>query len=622
MRRSILIAFAGPLALVACLAVLAVGLFSGAAYVPGPRAPLVYYVIGTDATDWRTGGPNRYLCDGTAITGGDQVELRAAVAKASAAGGGVVEMVGTLYYSDPAGETAWAGTGTVATVVNNAVITVTAWTTGDLDDVTVGEQLRLSLTDKGTDPATTNDDLVFTVSAKDAGPPETITLHTATQTATYADPGVDFTRMVAAVEVPAYVTLRGQGHARTRLRAISSATCSTIQITGNFTKLEGFDVYDAVVPDAYDHRRNGVLVPDDSLECMIRDVSVWYVKGSGFCFNEGHGVRVEGDSWAEMCRGRGVEAVAANELTLRDMMPVVNFKDNIYAHRTEKFNITGCYASASLSGVHGLRMYGCQNGVVQGNRFWDSAAAVDVLMRMDYCVNVAVNGNSFNLSTSTANPAYALRLSDAVNSVTSCNVTGNTFRLGAANAKGIYPEYAWLNTITGNVFRVTGASAQAFVMTAAGGTCNDICDNTGTIRSDTCRTSRVRNTSGVDIAVYNLAMWAVDLAGQTGADEVLLATAAAPARFAGVSAMGGLTNGATDVIQTEGRTNNAPVDGTTDVAIGDPLMIADVDADENKLVQATSTNLVVAIALEAYTTDSVAMKDVYILPPGQRYTLP
>jgi len=134
--------------------------------------------------------------------------------------------------------------------------------------------------------------------------------------------------------------------------------------------------------------------------------------------------------------------------------------------------------------------------------------------------------------------------------------------------------------------------------------------NTGLRLNDTMisRYTQMKNTSGGALAAGDLVVWKAVAAG----DEVTTTATAGDDKVYGM-ATAAISNNAYGTIQTLGKTTLLKVDGTTDIAVGDPLTSFTTAGIACK---ASAGDMVFAYALEAYTgNDSNGVIDALLINP-------
>jgi len=553
-------------------------------------------------------------CDGTA----DNIQIQEALTQAGTDGGGVVKLTpGEYFYADPTGKTIWKGTCT--TSGSPTTLAVSAWTTGTIADVNVGELLRLSHDGAGVDPADSEDDVIFTVTAKTSGTPDTIELN-GRLTTNWNPDTLTFTRVVSALEVPSQVSLEGADTGATTLRMATGAHCSAIHLEDGYdashlvwgVRLHNFDIVPQTTAVAYDARENGLVISRWTAEIDIRNVSVWYTGGDGVTINHGHGVRMNGDCWQEGCYGNGIVLAPGDEACINNAMITNNHGHAVVMHRSTRVTLNGCWANLSEN-AYAVKMFGAHRNTIVGNRFYDNDTDPPGLM---YLTGVGygntIVGNSFELIANDVQTALH------VNTGYFNSIVGNCFTILGNNAKAIDMEH-YLNSITGNSFRMDGTGQTTIDLTHYYAGCNVIKDNSGTLPHEQTDIRYVLNNTGGALTRYYAMQRRVGL-GDT-AEEVEICTSESAERFLGIVVKDAtIPDSDYGWLQTEGFTANAAVDGNDNIAIGDELEIDGEFGGDGAFELAEAGDYVVAIAESAYTTDSVATTpDIYILPESARY---
>lgn len=597
---------------VVAVALLAAPAFGQPGYRRGPRPPMVIQVIASNAPNhMRTGGPpDRYLCNATEA----QVQIQAAADAIETAGvGGTVELSAGTFNFDTATGTAYEGTCTTSTVSNYTKLTVSSWGTGSQADVTVGDIVRVRHDGAGTDPADNDDDVAMTVTATTASP-DTLTLHGLFST-NYDPDTLTVRRVTACVYVPSEVTIEGQGVFATRIRPTDGldAAAFILDYAGHAITLRNFDIKPQSDAASYDERECGIIVPDGCNEVEIQTVSAWYLGGDGFVFNNGHGVRLYGDTWSERNRGRGVVAVGLNELIINGHMATVNYKDNILLKQCRDCSITNCYGTLDTAGMWWLRVQNSNATSLTNNRVvLNSAADQGAFVVTGGYANTIAN-NTFRME-SASTTAILLQAGTAQRLA----LIGNGFFLQAASTIGIDINGSYQNTITGNAFYPFGSGSDAIDNTAPLSARNIVQNNGNTLWED-----RASYCKAVDSGAGITQRYAVESVTGGGINEVQHATAAKSGRFLGV-ALSAIGADATGDIVTQGMVHNGPID-TTDaagrtIAIGDELTPSGTLA--GGLVEAAGGEVVVAIAQEAQTAGPDGMytdQKMYLLGLENHY---
>ena len=192
---------------------------------------------------------------------------------------------------------------------------------------------------------------------------------------------------------------------------------------------------------------------------------------------------------------------------------------------------------------------------------------------------------------------------DVGSSSTKCVITGNVID-GASSGRGIYyvGDYG---TVTGNYIDSAVATPIFITSTKKGIT---VKNNGGTSPADERQTIVATNTSGATINQGDIVTWKA----VAGGDEITTTTTASDDLVYGV-ADESINDTATGHVLVQGKTVYLKVDGTTDIAIGDfitTFTTAGIGA------KASSGQLAIAIALEAYTTDdSNGVIDALVIEP-------
>lgn len=602
------------LAVVVAVSLLAAPTFGqtgGSGYSRAPRPPVFVQVIAADAPGYmQTGGPpDRYLCSATNAI----AQIQAANDAVSAGGGGkVVLSPGIFDFASGVG-TAYEGTCTTSTVGNNTKLTVSSWGTGSQSDVTVGDIVRVRHDGAGTDPATNNDDVPMTVTATTASP-DTLTLDGLFDS-NYDPDTLTVRRITPCVTISANVTLQGAGVLATRLRPMDGVDAAAIILdyAASGISLRDFHIKPQSDAASYDERECGIIVPNGCNEVDIRNVSAWYLAGDGFVFNNGHGVRIQGDSWTERNRGRGIIAAGLSELIIDGHMATVNYKDNILLKQCRDCSITNCYGTLDTAGMWWLRIQNSNATSITNNRVVLSSAA-------DQGAFVVTTGYANTIANNTFRMESASTTAILLQAGTPQRLAliGNGFFLQAASTIGIDINGSYRNTIAGNVFYPSGSGSDAIDNTAPLSARNIVQNNGNVLWED-----RASYCKAVDSGAGITQRYAVESVTGGGINEVQHATAAKSGRFLGV-ALSAIGADATGDIVTQGMVHNGPID-TTDaagrtIAVGDELTISGTLA--GGLVEAAGGEVVVAIAQEAQTAGPDGMytdQKMYLLGLANHY---
>jgi len=250
-------------------------------------------------------------------------------------------------------------------------------------------------------------------------------------------------------------------------------------------------------------------------------------------------------------------------------------------------------------------------------------------LRGIYCyggVATTITGNSIYMAGSTGT-TYGIYLDNGYQTVSGNNIIGaaNTnsvaiFVNSSCDANNISGNYIkdWYdgikinasscddNVISNNNF--DGTITNAAISDA--GTNTRMRGNTGVkvnalLESDF---RQMKNTSGGSLAAGDLVVWKAVAAG----NEVTTTTTLGDDKVYGM-AVATITNNSLGYIQTLGKTTLLKVDGTTDIAVGDPLTAFTTAGIACK---ASAGDMVFAYALEAYTAnDSAGVIDALLITP-------
>jgi hypothetical protein len=201
--------------------------------------------------------------------------------------------------------------------------------------------------------------------------------------------------------------------------------------------------------------------------------------------------------------------------------------------------------------------------------------------------NTFTNGNNGIVSSSAA-------ISNVV-------VSGNTFKGQATYWLDLGSTAATNWTITGNNVPVDKLNGSAYLDFT-------IQHNIGLTSPQESLVVRMKNTSGATINAGEVVTWKAVANG----DEVTTTATAGDDKVFGVANQA-ITSTSYGYIQTLGKTKLLKVNGTTDIAIGDPLTTFTTAGIAAK---AAAGDMVFAYALEAYTTDdSNGVIDALIINP-------
>ncbi|HUT88688.1 MAG TPA: hypothetical protein VMY37_04280 [Thermoguttaceae bacterium] len=423
------------LLIVLCAGWIAWGQFSGPAtlHKGGQDTDGCQIVV---AADWRgpiRGGPNVRRCDGTATTGGDQVEFQAAIdaaeASGPATGGGEVLVLGTLYVSPKVGETAWAGTGKI-----DATNTVTAqvWTTGDIGDVEAGQLIRIYDNAGGSDPSSSVywDDHVATVLTVDAKT-DTFTFGPSTSLTYVADNDIKFRRVVPCAVIPPGVSIRGVLPEVSRIKMLNNPPAGEYAILcnedtttgagGHGYQVQNLDIHGTNTANTNSAVTHGLVFNTNADEAIVRDIAIWFCSGSGLIHNDAHGFRFTGTSWVEnneehgvICNGMHPMIIGpkssgnarANFLFKKSYQgtlmgrsgTALDNSEGIVLINATYINVVGSSLTMTGASCKAVRLgYQSYNNTVTGNSFLFQTGATMTWLDMDSCSNV-VSNNAINVS--------------------------------------------------------------------------------------------------------------------------------------------------------------------------------------------------------------------------------
>lgn len=250
-------------------------------------------------------------------------------------------------------------------------------------------------------------------------------------------------------------------------------------------------------------------------------------------------------------------------------------------------------------------------------------------LRGIYCyggIATAISGNGIYMAGSSG-ATYGIYLDNGYQTVTGNNVIGGS----QTNSVAIFVNSSCDgNNITGNFvqdwydgIKINASSCDDNVIndnnfsgTITNKAINDAGTNTRMSGNTGVKLSAVmesdfkhmKNTSGGALAAGDLVVWKAVAAG----DEVTTTTTLGDDKVYGM-ATAAISNNAYGYIQTLGKTTLLKVDGTTDIAIGDPLTAFTTAGIACK---ASAGDMVIGYALEAYTTnDSLGVIDALLIHP-------
>lgn len=161
------------------------------------------------------------------------------------------------------------------------------------------------------------------------------------------------------------------------------------------------------------------------------------------------------------------------------------------------------------------------------------------------------------------------------------------------------------NVLTGNVLmdQTTGITDAGTGTVTSNNTWN-----AGPLVNETKQFSYMKNTSGGALVAGNLVVWKAVAAG----NEVTTTTTAGDDKVFGVM-IDAPANNAFGRVQTLGKNTLLKVDGTTDIAVGDPITTFTTAGIGAK---AAAGDMIIGYALEAYTAnDSLGVIDVLLVTP-------
>ena len=252
-------------------------------------------------------------------------------------------------------------------------------------------------------------------------------------------------------------------------------------------------------------------------------------------------------------------------------------------------NNTGFWYGSVLS-IGGAR------NVVSSNKFvlGSTTSTIGIAMT-SAAIGCTIVGNNIQCAAGASSIGISITDAASIENLIADNyirdfVTGISITAGSAN------------TVTSNV--VNGATT-AYVDT---GTASTFANNTPTSAILQKSVAYMKNTSGGNLAAGDLVVYKAVAAG----DEVTTTTTAGDDKVYGM-ATAAITSNTYGYIQTLGKTTLLKVDGTTDIAIGDPLTAFTTAGIAAK---AAAGEMVFAYALEAYTTnDSLGVIDALLISP-------
>lgn len=198
---------------------------------PNPVGP-AYMVVAANAPGWmRSGGPGRYLCDGT----NDEVEINAASTACAADGGGTVQFSsGTFTVSLPASETDVVLTADLLDETDGATVVddneTLDFSVGTFANMVVGQVYRLSGGQDGSDDSVEDNfrDMCSTVVKKTAVGPDT------TVESDGADPTIlTETGMGTGVSADDWLYVLSGTNATVGWYQVASATADTVTLTAD-----------------------------------------------------------------------------------------------------------------------------------------------------------------------------------------------------------------------------------------------------------------------------------------------------------------------------------------------------------------------------------------------------
>jgi len=547
-----------------------------------------YTVIGRDAPAWmRVPGNGRYLCSGTRASGGDQVQLQAAIDEAKANGpgrtnnqGGVVRIIGTLYVSKAAGQTDIVISDCTFTGTTGVISGITFSGEATIADVEVGQLFRIRDGDTGGDTLEDkHEDHIGTVTAKTADP-DTITLDTRTYE-TYT--GVNARRMTCAVNLNDFVYLEGDGVNHATIMLADSQDCDVVhyeRVNGAYTGA-GFGLRNLAidgnkanqgdkVSGNFDWRCNGVVVNANHYDLQLHGVNVISCKGDAMHINQPWGCRIL-DGWFEHCDGGGIFLTGSGGAKITGT----------------KVNANAGPALVLLKGQDNfinMRVLGTEGDI--------TTAAPDAYTRDEYALKIIGGYRNSIVNTqitdgATTDAAGGVYLSGALENVISgCNIwveqTGN-----AGITFGTRSSYD--NVILGNVF--DPACADPIAGLDAAGTwhsVNIIRDNVSQWYEDRQEYFWVINRDGSQVDNKRLVVRKEDGFGTS--------TTLGDGRVLGVTVLGNAADDARHRVLTRGYCYDFPTDDGENISVGDPLGNGTV-AGLAKI--ATSGKTAIAIALSA-----------------------
>lgn len=294
---------------------------------------------------------------------------------------------------------------------------------------------------------------------------------------------------------------------------------------------------------------------------------------------------------------------------------IVRSAGNYQGYTNNTFNATG-------STGHDYIFVGCGGGsgtTFTGNTFYSGGATYRVQALYWQGNYTSISGNSFygrfgnaiaiygsdndvsgnNLFSSTTTSSTGIYINSAVDN---CVINGNKIK-SFGTGLSVNASTCDNNVIVGNSF------ASCTTTLTDSGTGTIIKNNSGVFVTEEKDFVQATNTSGGTLNAGDIVVLKAVASGR----EITTTTTAGDKTVFGMVAASSIANNATGLVQTLGKTTVLKADGTTDIAVGDYLSCFTTA----KYVQKASTgHMAIAIALEAFTTDSsTGVLDALLITP-------
>lgn len=255
--------------------------------------------------------------------------------------------------------------------------------------------------------------------------------------------------------------------------------------------------------------------------------------------------------------------------------------------RTGLNTFTNC---VFVEGGEGIRFQDASRGQV-ANCTFDSVHKNNLYLKGTEII--VANNLFYQIGHGSSNTYVGLRI-DWYGKNLICNNIFRSHETNGVTKAFIHDDGAGANVYSANKFQIEGTLSSAIVdITSLN---NTVEGNVGLPAVYETKSAWMKNTSGGALAAGDVVVWKAVAAG----DEVTTTTTGGDDKVFGI-ATAAIANDAYGFIQTKGKTIQLKVDGTSDIAIGDPLATFTTAKIAKK---ATAGDQVFAYALESYSADN------------------